>query len=128
MIGYIQSIRFVIVCMYIYSARYFYFIGFCLGSRCMAVDREFACMVFRCVYIVFLICFSPLCVFLLGSFSSPWCDFGLPFVTLSLGRLGFTRGSAWAHFGFPLAFLGCRWPPLGHLGFPSGAWDDFGPK
>ena len=52
-----------------------------------------------------------------------WASIWDPF-----GRLGLPRDSPWSHFGLPLAPLGCRWDHLGHLGLPSGAWDDFGSK
>ena len=77
-----------------------------------------------CVY-SFVICWSPLGVFgahfvllgttlglLLGLFGAPWAP-----KRLSLASL-------WTFFGS----LGMPWDHLGHLGLPSGAWDDFGSK
>ena len=108
-----------------YSARYFYFICFCPGSRCMAVDREFACMSFRCVYIVFSLdlFFSFVClpfgliqlslVRLWASFCDPF--FGAPWVHKRL-----CLGSLWVHPGFlgmPVASLGPPWVSKWSLGW-----------
>ena len=87
--------------------------------------------VFRlCVY-SFVLCWSPLGVFgahvaLLGAdfgplFGSLWG--ALIFQRLK-GPLGVTLASLWPPFG-P---LGTPWDHLGHLGIPSGAWDDLGSK
>ena len=73
----------------------------------------------------FAICWSALGVFgahfaflgttlglLLGPFGAPWASKGLSLASL------------WPPFGS----LGTPWDHLGHLGLPSGAWDDFGSK
>ena len=77
-----------------------------------------------CVY-SFVICWSPLGVFgahfaflgvtlgcLLGAFGAPWAPKGLSLASL------------WLPFGS----LGTPLDHLGHLGLPSGAWDDLGSK
>ena len=77
---------------------YVYICLLLLVGRCMAVDREFACILFMCIY--FEICWSPLGVF------------GPHFALL-----GPTLGLLLGPFGH-----------LGHLGLPSTAWGDFGSK
>ena len=71
----------------------------------MAVDREFAYILFMCISFV-------ICSLVLGVLRCLWSSFCSP----------------WSDFGFPFAPLGCRWVPLGHLGLPSGACSDFGSK
>ena len=56
---------------------------------------------------------------ILPSLGRLWASFWEP-----LGRLGFPRGSPWRPFGS----LGTPWSHLGHLGLPSGAWNDLGSK
>ena len=66
-------------------------------GHCMAVDREFACILFMCIQ------FSDLLVSLgcpWSSFCSPWADFGLPF-----GTLWGASGSQGAFLGVILASL-----------------------
>ena len=77
-----------------------------------------------CVY-SFVICWSPLngfgthfallgptLGFLLGPFGMPWAPKGVSLASL------------WRPWGS----LGTPWGHLGHLGLPSGAWDDLGSK
>ena len=77
-----------------------------------------------CVY-SFLICWLSLGVFgtrlavlgatlgfLLGAFGAPWVP----------------KRPSLASLWFPFGSLATPWGHLGHLGFPRGAWDDFGSK
>ena len=87
----------------------------------MAVDREFACILFMCIsFCDLLVSFGCLWdhLALLGStlglllkaFGAPWAAKGLSLASLSL----------------PFGSLGTPWDHLGHLGLPSGAWADLG--
>ena len=99
-------------------------------GRCMAVDREFAAILFMCMQFCDLM-LSFECPW--TSFCLPWEDSGLPLASLGcwsapLGRLGFRRGSPSGHFGIGSAPFGCRCDHLGQLGLPSRAWADFSLK
>ena len=76
----------------------------------MAVDREFACILFMCMQFCDLMVsvdclWSPLC--------SPWGDFGLPF-----GSLGGTLGSQGAFLGVILVLPWLPWDSVGPFGAP----------
>ena len=74
----------------------------------MAVDREFACILFMCIY--FVICWFPL-----GVFGAHFA-----FLGVTLGFLLGAFGAPWASKGLSLASL---WLPFGSLGTP---WDHLG--
>ena len=85
----------------------------------MAVDREFACILFMCIYFFAL----------LVSFGCLWCLFCRPWTTLgAFGAPWATKGLSWASLWRPWGTLGTPWGHLGHLGLPRGAWDDLGSK
>ena len=72
-----------------------------------------------------MICQSPLDVFgihfaVLGA--------TLGFLLDSFGALRAPNGLSWASLWPPFGSLGTPWGHLGHLGLPSGAWDDLGSK
>ena len=82
-----------------------------------------------CVYFVYVYIFCDLLVYLIV--------FGAPFVLLgaTLGFLLGALGAPWApngpslaSFWSPFGSLGTPWGHLGHLGLPSGAWDDLKSK
>jgi len=79
-----------------------------LVGRCMAVDREFACFLFMCIY--FVTCWSHLIVF------------RAPFVLLgaTLGFLLGALGAPWAPKGpsDSVRPFGAPWAPKGSLGGP----------
>ena len=86
----------------------------------MAVDREFACILFMCIkFCDLLVSFGRLW----GSFCFPWGDFGPPF-----GSLWGALGSQGALLDVTLASRWFPWDHLGRFGLPRGAWDDFGFK
>ena len=77
-----------------------------------------------CVY-SFLICWFPLGVF--GAhfaFLGATLGFLLGFFGAPRAPKGLSLASLWPPFGS----LGTPWGHLGHLGLPSGAWDDLGSK
>ena len=82
-----------------------------LVGRCMAVDREFACVLLMCIYFCDLL-FSFDCLW--SSFYFPWSDFGLPFRSL-WGALGFQG----ALLGVTLFPLWLPWKSVGLFGAPS---------
>ena len=72
----------------------------------MAVDREFACILFMCIY--FVTCWSPLDVF------------GPHFTVLgaTLGILLGAFGASWALLGVTLASLWLPWDSVDPFGAP----------
>ena len=83
----------------------------------MAVDREFACILF--VYIV--LCFVGLLWVALGPHFAPWGDFASPFGSLwgALGSQGALLGVTFASLWLPwdaVGPFGAPWAPKGSLG------------
>ena len=89
----------------------------------MAVDREFAYVLFMCIYFCDLLV-SFRCLW--NSFCRPWTTLGILLEAFGApwAPKGLSLGSLWRSFGS----LGTPWGHLGHLGLPRGAWDDFGSK
>ena len=77
-----------------------------------------------CVY-SFAICWSPLIVF--GDHFA-FLGATLGFLLGTFGAPRAPKGVSLASFWPPFGSLGTPWGHLGHLGLPSGAWDDFESK